>query len=93
MTKKKVASPPPVKAEPSLSELSAAVAELEKRKKFRVIDFFQPYPKQLEFFNLGATCRERMLSAANQVGKSRPRPGRNYARFRSSPARTQFWED
>jgi phage terminase large subunit-like protein len=31
---------------------------------------FRPYDRQLEFFNLGATKRERLLMAANQVGKT-----------------------
>src|SRR5215472_6593919 len=31
---------------------------------------FQPYPKQIEFFELGATKRERLLVAGNQLGKS-----------------------
>ena len=31
---------------------------------------FQPYPRQLEFYEAGATHRERLLMAANQVGKT-----------------------
>lgn len=31
---------------------------------------YQPYPKQLEFHAAGATYRERMLMAGNQVGKT-----------------------
>lgn len=43
---------------------------VEDRRTFRRIDFFEPYAKQLEFIALGATKRERLLMAANQVGKS-----------------------
>jgi len=32
--------------------------------------FFEPYPKQQEFMNLGATFKERLLIAGNQTGKS-----------------------
>jgi hypothetical protein len=31
---------------------------------------FRPYAKQQEFFELGATKRERMFNAGNQLGKS-----------------------
>lgn len=51
-------------------ELRKALLELERRKKFRVMDFFTPYPKQLEFIASGKTLRERLLMAANQVGKT-----------------------
>ena len=32
--------------------------------------FYEPYPKQIEFHNLGATKRERVLMAGNQLGKT-----------------------
>lgn len=57
----------------SRAELLQALELLEamdQRQRFRKIDFFVPYPKQEEFFELGATKRERLLIAANQVGKS-----------------------
>lgn len=31
---------------------------------------YKPYPKQKAFHNAGKTCRERVLSAGNQLGKS-----------------------
>lgn len=40
------------------------------RRKYRKLDFFRAYPKQLEFFALGAGMRERLLMAGNQVGKT-----------------------
>lgn len=43
---------------------------LAYRKKFRKIDFFKAYPKQQDFYTLGATKRERLLMAGNQVGKT-----------------------
>lgn len=44
-----------------------AVAHL---RRFRKIDFFEPYVKQMEFFAAGAKTDERALIAANQVGKT-----------------------
>ena len=44
--------------------------ELAYRKKFWKIEFFKPYPKQQDFFVLGATKRERLFMAGNQLGKT-----------------------
>jgi len=62
--------------EPSLSSsellrdrLSLA-AELERRLNRTKLFRYKPYPKQQEFHAAGATHRERLLMAANQVGKS-----------------------
>lgn len=40
------------------------------QKRFNRIDFFEPYPRQAEFFAMGAVKRERLLIAGNQQGKS-----------------------
>lgn len=34
------------------------------------LELYKPYPKQAEFHSLGATKRERLLRAGNQLGKS-----------------------
>jgi len=39
-------------------------------KKFRGFQFFQPYVLQAKFTELGATYKERLLMAANRVGKT-----------------------
>jgi phage terminase large subunit-like protein len=39
-------------------------------KKHNKLQQFRPYAKQNEFFTLGATKRERMFNAGNQLGKS-----------------------
>lgn len=52
--------------EQTLKTLRAAA----KRKRERAFDFFVPYPKQKQFMELGATKRERLFMAGNQVGKS-----------------------
>lgn len=45
-------------------------AERDRRLRTNRLDRFKPYPKQLEFYAAGASHRERLLMAANQVGKS-----------------------
>ena len=47
-----------------------AVEDLRKFRRFNQIEFFEPYPKQVDFFALGARKRERMLMAGNQLGKT-----------------------
>jgi len=53
-----------------LKELLETLEAIEQRRKFRKLDFYQPYPKQEEFHALGARCRERLLMAGNQQGKT-----------------------
>jgi hypothetical protein len=45
----------------------AAALDIKKHNK---LSAFVPYAKQQEFFELGATRRERMFNAGNQLGKS-----------------------
>lgn len=58
----------------SPDELRAFRARLteaqRKREQFTSLDRYSPYPKQLEFHAAGATHRERLLSAGNQLGKT-----------------------
>ena len=48
----------------------AAAAELERRRTENKLAYYKPYAKQMEFHEAGATKRERLLMAANQVGKT-----------------------
>jgi len=60
-------------AEPSLSELKEILSGLEAldyRRTFQQFYDFKPYPKQEQFFLLGASKRERLLIAGNQNGKT-----------------------
>ena len=54
--------------------MEQALARLTKSRQERTarnkLGTFQPYPKQLEFYAAGAVHRERLLMAANQVGKT-----------------------
>lgn len=53
-----------------LQELNATLEALGKRRKFRSFEYFSPYEKQKQFFLAGTTCRERLLMAGNQLGKT-----------------------
>lgn len=46
------------------------MVEQKRRKDRNQLSTYSPYPKQLEFHQMGATKRERLLMAANQVGKT-----------------------
>lgn len=53
-----------------LAQILETLEAIEYRKKYRTFDYFQPYPKQVEFYSLGAVKRERLLIAGNQNGKT-----------------------
>lgn len=53
-----------------LREILETLEAIEERRKFRKLDFYTPYPKQKMFHDLGATKRERLLMAGNQLGKT-----------------------
>src|SRR5690348_10628352 len=48
-------------------ELLAEAAKNAERNK---LDYYVPYPKQRDFFTLGRTAKQRLLTAGNRVGKS-----------------------
>jgi phage terminase large subunit-like protein len=50
--------------------LSRLEAEQKRRSDFNKLGSFQPYARQIEFYEAGASFRERLLMAANQVGKT-----------------------
>ena len=45
-------------------------AEAAKRKKYRTLQDYKPYPKQKEFHQRGIDTRERLFCAGNQLGKT-----------------------
>lgn len=47
-----------------------ALEEINSRRLYNRMDFFEPYEKQQEFFDMGTTKRERLFSAGNQLGKT-----------------------
>jgi phage terminase large subunit-like protein len=50
--------------------LQALTAEKARRRTENKLQYYQPYKKQREFHNAGRKHRERLLMAANQVGKT-----------------------
>ena len=50
--------------------LEQQLAEIAKRKLENALLYYVPYKKQLEFHRNGATYTERLLMAANRVGKT-----------------------
>lgn len=67
VVKRKPGRPPaPPTLEETVEMLEAAVA----RRTYSRMEFFEPYEKQQQFFDLGAAHRERLLMAGNQQGKS-----------------------
>lgn len=44
--------------------------ELKKRERFEKISFYDPYPYQLKFHATGFENNQRLLMAANRIGKS-----------------------
>lgn len=63
-----------IKSQVSLEEVLAIQSRLTKevarRKARNRLRDFRPYARQLEFYEAGAQDRERLLMAANQVGKT-----------------------
>lgn len=50
--------------------LVALAKERDRRRNERKLFDYRPYPKQIAFHNDGATHRERLLMAGNQLGKT-----------------------
>ena len=57
-------------AELDRRELLALLEEKERRRKSNLLLTYKPYPKQADFHALGASIRERLLMAGNQLGKT-----------------------
>ncbi len=51
-------------------ELLKKLKRLDRLKKDFAYHFYAPYPKQKEFHEMGAGKRERLLMAANKIGKT-----------------------
>ena len=53
-----------------MRELNSLVAAKAKILRYHKKLAFKPYEKQQQFYDLGLTCRERLLRAGNQLGKT-----------------------
>ena len=60
--------PPATKAE--LEQAVEIAREIRQRERYNRIDYYDPYPYQKAFHDTGATCNQRLLMAANRIGKS-----------------------
>ncbi|TIY02638.1 MAG: terminase, partial [Mesorhizobium sp.] len=52
-------------------EYLSLLAELDRRRRTNQLAAYRPYPRQAEFHAAGATNRERLFMAGNQLGKTR----------------------
>src|SRR5215813_8486783 len=50
--------------------LKTLETERQRRRTENRLNYYRPYNKQLEFHEAGATHRERLLMAGNQLGKT-----------------------
>ena len=51
-------------------ELEDLLAEEELENRFSRVDSYDPYPYQLKFHESGSEANQRLLMAANRIGKS-----------------------
>ncbi|WP_245525307.1 terminase large subunit domain-containing protein, partial [Mesorhizobium sp. M8A.F.Ca.ET.213.01.1.1] len=49
----------------------ALLEELDRRRRHNLLAAYKPYERQAEFHAAGATNRERLFMAGNQLGKTR----------------------
>jgi phage terminase large subunit-like protein len=54
----------------TLNQYYGLLQQLEEHKKWNWLEWYEPVPKQKEFHDAGKSYRQRMLMAANQVGKT-----------------------
>ncbi|NRP73981.1 hypothetical protein ILFOPFJJ_04902 [Ensifer psoraleae] len=53
-----------------LKEQAVLMAELDRRRRTNILAGYRPYARQREFHAAGATFRERLFMAGNQLGKT-----------------------
>ena len=53
-----------------LEKVIELARELRRRERYNKIDFYDPYPYQERFHETGADANQRLLMAANRIGKS-----------------------
>ena len=66
---KRLQSTPPATRK-ELEKALEIVREIGARKRYNKIDFYDPYPYQLNFHETGSEANQRLLMAANRIGKS-----------------------
>ncbi|MBM3091602.1 DNA packaging protein [Ensifer sp. T173] len=63
-------STPPSNLSSLLMERMEIAMEIERRQRTNRLRFYRPYKKQVEFHKAGASYRERLFMAGNQLGKT-----------------------
>jgi phage terminase large subunit-like protein len=53
-----------------LKEQAVLLAELDRRRRTNLLAAYKPYSKQIAFHDAGASFRERLFMAGNQLGKT-----------------------
>ena len=66
--KPKQSTPPATRKE--LEKALEIAREIGARKRYNKVDFYDPYPYQLNFHETGSEANQRLLMAANRRGKS-----------------------
>lgn len=51
-------------------ELAQAIELVKQHRRENRMSFFKPYPWQADFYKSGKTNKQRLLMAANRVGKT-----------------------
>ena len=54
----------------SIEKAVEIAREIRIRERFNKIDFYDPYPYQKNFHDTGSSANQRLLMAANRIGKS-----------------------
>tara|TARA_Y100000310_G_scaffold250605_1_gene256872 strand:+ start:4104 stop:5609 length:1506 start_codon:yes stop_codon:yes gene_type:complete len=54
----------------ALAEVITDLREIKLRERFNKLDFYDPYPYQGNFHKTGLEANQRLLMAANRIGKS-----------------------
>ncbi len=62
--------PVPVPTDEQIQKRADALRFIAKKMRYNRMDYYKPYPKQALFHAEGKTVRERLLMAANQIGKT-----------------------
>ena len=60
----------PVATRTELEQAVEIAKELRQRERYNRIDYYDPYPYQQSFHETGSACNQRLLMAANRIGKS-----------------------
>ena len=63
-------SMPPGATKAELAQAVEIAREIRKRERYNKLDFYDPYPYQQHFHETGSHANQRLLMAANRIGKS-----------------------